>query len=54
MEKAGSIESDDLIKAMTEIEVNGITGKVSFNADGEPNKEPKFVTITNGEYKLFD
>ena len=39
---------------MTEIEVNGITGKVSFNADGEPNKEPKFVTITNGEYKLFD
>ena len=54
MEKAGSIESSDLIKAMTEIEVNGITGKVSFNADGEPNKEPKFVTITNGEYKLFD
>ena len=54
MEKAGSIESNDLIKAMTEIEVNGITGKVSFNADGEPNKEPKFVTITNGEYKLFD
>ena len=54
MEKAGSIESDDLIKAMTEIQVDGITGKVSFNADGEPNKEPKFVTITNGEYQLFD
>lgn len=54
MEKAGSIESDDLIKAMTEIEVDGITGKVSFNEDGEPNKEPKFVTITNGEYKLFE
>ena len=54
MEKAGSIESEDLIKAMTEIEVDGITGKVSFSADGEPNKEPKFVTITNGEYQLFD
>ena len=54
MEKAGSIESDDLIKAMTEIEVDGITGKVSFNADGEPNKEPMFVTIKNGEYKLFE
>ena len=54
MEKAGSIKSDDLIKAMTEIEVDGITGKVSFSADGEPNKEPKFVTITNGEYQLFD
>ena len=54
MEKAGSIKSEDLIKAMTEIEVDGITGKVSFSADGEPNKEPKFVTITNGEYQLFD
>ena len=54
MEKAGSIKSEDLIKAMTEIEVDGITGKVSFSADGERNKEPKFVTITNGEYQLFD
>ena len=54
MEKAGSIKSEDLIKAMTEIQVDGITGKVSFSADGEPNKEPKFVTITNGEYQLFD
>jgi len=54
MEKAGDIKSDALIGAMTEIEVDGITGKVSFNADGEPNKEPKFVTITNGEYKLFE
>lgn len=54
MEKAGSIESSDLIKAMTEIEVDGITGKVSFTSEGEPNKEAKFVTITNGEYKLFE
>lgn len=50
MEKAGSIESDAMIAAMTEIEVNGLTGKVTFTKDGEPNKEAKFVTIEDGKY----
>lgn len=50
MEKAGSIESEALIKAMTEIEVKGLTGDVSFTEDGEPNKGAKFVKISGGEY----
>ena len=50
LEKAGSTKSEDLIAAMTQIEVDGLTGKVTFDASGEPNKEAKFVTITNGEY----
>lgn len=50
MEKAGSIESADLIAAMTEIQVNGLTGSVTFDATGEPMKEAKFVQIKNGEY----
>ena len=50
LEKAGSTKSEDLIAAMTQIEVDGLTGKVTFDAAGEPNKEAKFVTITNGEY----
>ncbi len=51
MEKAGSIESADLIAAMTEIEINGLTGdNMSFTADGEPNKGAKFIKIVNGEY----
>lgn len=50
MEKAGSADSADMIKAMTEITVDGVTGKVSFDADGEPQKEAKFVAIENGEY----
>lgn len=50
MEEAGSVENADLIKAMTKIEVEGLTGKVSFSADGEPNKVPKFVGIQSGEY----
>lgn len=54
LEKAGSTESADLIKAMTEIEVKGITGTVTFDANGEPNKDVKFVKIVNGEYTALD
>ncbi|MDF2538380.1 MAG: Extracellular ligand-binding receptor, partial [Herbinix sp.] len=50
MEKAGSIENADLIAAMTQIEVDGLTGKVNFTAEGEPNKGVKFVEIKDGKY----
>lgn len=50
MEEAGSIENADLIAAMTKIQINGITGNVTFTADGEPNKDAKFVEIKDGEY----
>lgn len=50
MEEAGSIKGEDLISAMTKIEVNGLTGDVKFEASGEPSKSAKFVTIEDGEY----
>ncbi len=53
MEKAGSAESADMIAAMTQIEVEGLTGNVKFDASGEPVKEAKFVQIKNGEYTAF-
>lgn len=53
MEKAGKTDSKDLIAAMTQIKVEGITGSMSFNKNGEPNKGAKFVTISNGEYKAL-
>ncbi len=53
MEKAGSIESADLIAAMPEISIDGLTGKgMSFTPEGEPNKGAKFIKITNGEYTM--
>lgn len=52
MEQAKSVENEALIAAMTEIEVDGLTGKVSFTADGEPDKGAKFVEIVNGEYTV--
>lgn len=50
MEKAASTESADLIAAMTQIEVTGLTGNMTFNADGEPNKGANFVQIVGGQY----
>lgn len=45
---------DLLKKAMTEIEVDGVTGKMTWNAAGEPTKDPKAMQILNGEYKALD
>lgn len=50
LEKAKSTKSADLIKAMTEIEVNGLTGKMTWDKDGEPHKDAAFVEIKGGKY----
>lgn len=39
--------------AMTEITVEGLTGNIVWTADGEPNKDPKAVVITDGVYKAM-
>lgn len=55
MEKAGSVESADLIAAMTEITVDGLTGDgITWTADGEPNKGCKFIQIKDGAYTLYE
>lgn len=55
MEKAGSVESADLIAAMTEITVDGLTGDgITWTADGEPNKGSKFIQIKDGAYTLYE
>ena len=42
---------DALKEAMLEIKVTGLTGEITWDASGEPNKEPKAVVITDGAYK---
>ena len=54
-EKAG-LETDDpefnqaVAKAMTEIEVTGATGVMTWSADGECKKQAKAVVISDGTY----
>lgn len=51
MEKAGSTKSEDIIAAMTEIDVKGLTGdSITFDENGEAVKGIKFIEIKNGEY----
>lgn len=55
MEQAGTIESADLIAAMTEITVDGLTGDgITWTAEGEPNKGSKFIQIKDGAYTLYE
>ena len=45
----------DAVKAaMTEIEFTGITGTITWDASGEPTKDPMAVVIKNGAYELMD
>lgn len=41
---------DALKAAMTEITVDGVTGSMTWDASGEPAKEPKAMVIKNGSY----
>ncbi|MBR4084672.1 MAG: ABC transporter substrate-binding protein [Lachnospiraceae bacterium] len=44
---------DKMSAAMTEITLTGLTGTITWDASGEPNKEPKAVVIENGAYKAM-
>lgn len=52
MEKAGSVKGEDLVKAMTEISVEGTTGSMTFTPEGEPNKAAKLIEVKDGQYTL--
>ncbi|NLK38774.1 MAG: ABC transporter substrate-binding protein [Clostridiales bacterium] len=44
------LDVDALVAAMKKIEVDGLTGKMTFDDDGEPNKPAKFAKIVDGKY----
>lgn len=50
----GYSELCDLLKdAMTKITVEGVTGTMTWNAEGEPTKDPKAMVIKDGAYKAM-
>ena len=59
LEKSGAETTDadfneKMIAAMTEIEVEGVTGTMTWSADGEPTKEAQAVVIKDGAYELYE
>lgn len=51
---AGSTDSDKLLTAIKDVEIDGVTGKFSFDSHGEPNKDAKYIKIEGGQYTLFE
>ena len=45
---------DGMKAAMTEISFSGITGDITWTADGEPTKDPIAVVINNGVYEIME
>lgn len=43
-----------MIAGMQDIELTGLTGTITWSADGEPEKEPKAVVIEGGAYKAME
>ena len=46
----GDTSGEALIAAMTQITVDGVTGSMTFDASGEPNKDALVAIIKDGEY----
>ena len=46
----GDTSNEALISAMTSITVDGVTGSMTFDASGEPNKDALVAVIKDGEY----
>jgi branched-chain amino acid transport system substrate-binding protein len=58
MEKTGKVPSDKdfteaLVAAMYEVEVNGLTGAMTWDAEREPNKDAKAMVYVNGVAVLY-
>ncbi len=52
LNSTADIDNQKLIDAMTKISVKGLTGDMTFNASGEPDKAAKVVEVVNGEYTV--
>ena len=54
LEKMGldseEIDNEKLVQAMIGLEYDGLTGKMKFDENGEPNKSFKYAKIVNGTY----
>lgn len=46
--------NEKMIAAMTQITVEGVTGTMTWSADGEPSKSATAVVIKNGVYTAFN
>lgn len=53
VEKAGTTDGDAMATAMTSLEVTGVTGTMTWNADGNTNKNASAILYYDGVGSLF-
>lgn len=51
-EKANSTDSEKLIEAIKNIEINGVTGNIRFDEKNNPQKQAVIIKIENGKYNF--
>ncbi len=54
IQEAGSTDSQAIIDAMAALDYAGVTGNLTFDESGDPNKEVTVIRIENGAYELED
>ena len=51
IEAAGSTDGNAIREALTKLSFTGVTGDISFNADGDANKNAAYVKeVENGKF----
>lgn len=53
IEKAGSIKGEDIKEALKSLNYNGVTGDISFNSDGDANKNAAYIKEVKGGKFVF-
>jgi branched-chain amino acid transport system substrate-binding protein len=50
--EAGSTEADAIIAALSGIEADGVTGHITFDENGDPNKSISVIQVVDGQHVL--
>ena len=53
LEQAGPDDAAAIVEAIQATDLSGVTGKISFDENGDPVKNVSIITIENGEYMLY-
>ena len=54
IESAGSFDSDKIIAALAATDKDGVTGHVTFDENGDPQKSVSMIQVVDGAYTLFE
>jgi len=54
IESAGSLDSAAIVEALAATDKEGVTGHVTFDANGDPQKSVSMIQVVDGAYTLYE